>query len=116
MRDDREPTGAEMLAVLKADIEAANVKKQEDECRPNKDRDKVAKAAPRPAGQSEPNSAATASDVDAVIGCLLVPGTYGLAAHMDLTGFRKVACSRANGAAGRPDGIVTGSLPWNYPA
>jgi hypothetical protein len=81
---DREPTEAEMLAVFKASADAANsqMKSTEDQCR----------------------NGAYKSNNDPALAMMCLAGAAATGGNggirKEVTGFRKVACSRASGAAG----------------
>jgi len=81
---DREPTEAEMLAVFKSSADAGNaaLKAREDQCK---------------SGASKIKNDPTLAMM-CLGGAIATGGRGGL--RQDVTGFRKVACSRANGAAG----------------
>jgi hypothetical protein len=81
---DREPTEAEMLAVFKGSAEIANaqMKSTEDQCRNG--------------AYKSSNDPALA--MMCLAGAAATGGSGGI--RREVTGFRKVACSRATGAAG----------------
>jgi hypothetical protein len=81
---DREPTEAEMFAVFKGSADAANaeMKSKEDQCKNGAYR-----------SSNDPALA-----MMCLAGAMATGGNGGI--RSEVTGFRKVACSRATGAAG----------------